>query len=130
MTHNEQTSVIIDSIGGNLICSSHVHVNVDTRLVGCLIAGTRTFGRPRVPSAPDQTTVDKYLQLPPTGEVLGDGLAYAWTDGDHTNLALNQPTSQSSTQYNGTSGKAVDGNRSGFYSDSSVTHTGDAITYE
>jgi fibro-slime domain-containing protein len=43
--------------------------------------------------------------------------------GETKNLALGKPTSQSSTAYNGLSSRAVDGNTSGRYSDSSVTHT-------
>ena len=40
-----------------------------------------------------------------------------------TNLALNRPASQSSTAYNGTADRAVDGNASGIYDDGHATHT-------
>ena len=40
-----------------------------------------------------------------------------------SNVALNQPAIQSSTQYGGVAGRAVDGNTSGLWSDGSVTHT-------
>lgn len=40
-----------------------------------------------------------------------------------TNIALNQPTSQSSTGYGGVPERAVDGNTSGAWNDGSVTHT-------
>ncbi|MEX0314619.1 MAG: Ig-like domain-containing protein [Allomuricauda sp.] len=39
------------------------------------------------------------------------------------NLAFNKPTSQSSTDFNGASSRAVDGNLNGIYSNGSVTHT-------
>jgi len=39
------------------------------------------------------------------------------------NAAFNKPTSQSSTDYGGTSERAVDGNTSGIFHDGSVTHT-------
>lgn len=41
-----------------------------------------------------------------------------------TNLALNQPANQSSTQFGGIPERAVDGNIDGFFSAGSVTHTG------
>ncbi len=40
-----------------------------------------------------------------------------------TNLALNQPASQSSTAYGGSPNRAVDGNTDGYWGSSSVTHT-------
>lgn len=46
-----------------------------------------------------------------------------------TNLALGQPTNQSSTQFGGSSDLAVDGNIDGFYSSGSVTHTGGTLEY-
>lgn len=43
--------------------------------------------------------------------------------GEAANVALGKPTRQSSTAYRGESSRAVDGNTSGHYGDSSVTHT-------
>ena len=40
-----------------------------------------------------------------------------------SNFALGKPTSQTSTDYGGYSYRAVDGNKSGFYGSSSITHT-------
>ena len=49
------------------------------------------------------------------------------TGGDDSqptdNLALNQPATQSSTDYSGAAGLAVDGNTNGVYGNGSVTHT-------
>ena len=45
------------------------------------------------------------------------------TQATTTNLALNKPTIQSSTQSGGVSSRAVDGNTSGNYSHNSTTHT-------
>jgi hypothetical protein len=47
--------------------------------------------------------------------------------GVHTNVARDQPSLQSTTQFGGSSAKAVDGVRSGFYSVSSVTHNGSPL---
>jgi hypothetical protein len=44
--------------------------------------------------------------------------------GGIRNIALNKPTTQSSTAYGGLSSRAVDGNTSGKWADQSVTHTG------
>ncbi len=49
--------------------------------------------------------------------------AYDSSNPSLGNLALNKPTSQSSTDFNGSSSRAVDGNTNGVYSNESVTHT-------
>lgn len=49
--------------------------------------------------------------------------------GSHTNIALNKPAQQSTTNFDGYASKAVDGDRSGFYMDSSVTSTDDPDLY-
>ena len=41
-----------------------------------------------------------------------------------TNLALNKPTQQSTTYYDGESFRAVDGLTNGYFSQGGVTHTG------
>ena len=46
------------------------------------------------------------------------------------NLALHKNTSQSSTQFGGVSGRAVDGNVGGHFSAGSVTHTGDRASVD
>lgn len=47
-----------------------------------------------------------------------------WTDpGQGANLALQKPTSQSTTAHGGVSSRAVDGNTSGIWNDGSITHT-------
>ncbi len=49
--------------------------------------------------------------------------------GLHTNIALGKPTRQSTVEFGGVSSKAVDGSRSGFYSDSTITYTANPETY-
>ncbi|RRQ49956.1 hypothetical protein DZC72_05065 [Maribacter algicola] len=60
----------------------------------------------------------------------GVALLEAWirqlgsnTGPNEVNLALNKPAVQSSNDFGGDAAKAVDGNRSGLYSNGSVTHT-------
>ena len=51
-------------------------------------------------------------------------IATAGTTSTSADLALNQPTSESSLGYGGVPSRAVDGNTDGVYGDNSVTHTG------
>jgi hypothetical protein len=42
----------------------------------------------------------------------------------YTNVALGKATQQSTTDFGGVSGRAVDGNKKGYFSEDSVSHTG------
>lgn len=150
LTHGLLSSTLFNGIGGacselwpSILNSSHTRVH----------AGSRTFGRPRVPTFPDETQREYYMGLGSLGTVYGDGTWYAWDDGkpvlsacgvelyvsmlfstralvgSHTNIALNKPAQQSTTNFDGYASKAVDGDRSGFYMDSSVTSTDDPDLY-
>ncbi|KAI8493616.1 hypothetical protein Bbelb_285370 [Branchiostoma belcheri] len=48
---------------------------------------------------------------------------YGQCDGGQTNLALNRPATQSTTDFKGDPGRAVDGDRTPFYAKKSCTHT-------
>ena len=91
--------------------------------------------------AADETGCPGRTDLGPSGcDQIGPTFDIAWletrfpVDGNPTepsestdNLALSQSTSQSSTTHSGESGRAVDGNTDGRYSNSSVTHTSAGI---
>lgn len=71
------------------------------------------------------------IAMPPLGRTMVDQdyikVLEAWVYGlagvTEENIALNKPTQQSTTAFDGQSSRAVDGNTSGNYSQNSTTHT-------
>lgn len=61
------------------------------------------------------------VRLPGNGRTLSLAEAQVFSGGE--NVALNKPTTQSSTAHGGHSDRAVDGNTSGDWGDGSITHT-------
>ena len=99
----------VGTLGGGTTVQSLTGVNTTGRYVMVRIAGQGTLSLAEV----------QVFGEPQTG---GGG-----TGGDDSqptdNLALNQPATQSSTDYSGAAGLAVDGNTNGVYGNGSVTHT-------
>jgi len=94
----------------------HIIISGGTNLDNTFLS-TNTQGNPDLHDKDDGSGRQRWVieLLPDTFE--------APTYDETTNIALNKPTSQSSTAYSGHSYRAVDGNISGIWSHGSVTHT-------